>query len=128
VVRLLKGGGKGRRKKGHQGKRRHDESYGRVRWRRAVYQGNVASEWLNDSTDESELAWWEHYHHTHNELPMQHDPGDGFSESIERHVEALVVADRSMLEFHHGHGGTDVETYLLTVMNMVIKSLFLSLL
>lgn len=33
-----------------------------------------------------------------------------------RHVEALVVADASMMQFHEGG---DVETYLLTIMNMV---------
>ncbi|CRL05730.1 CLUMA_CG018759, isoform A [Clunio marinus] len=33
-----------------------------------------------------------------------------------RHVEALVVADPSMMQFHEGG---DVETYLLTIMNMV---------
>lgn len=33
-----------------------------------------------------------------------------------RHVEALVVADSSMMLFHEGG---DVETYLLTIMNMV---------
>ena len=33
-----------------------------------------------------------------------------------RHVEALVVADSSMMEFHESG---DVETYLLTIMNMV---------
>lgn len=33
-----------------------------------------------------------------------------------RHVEALVVADTSMMAFHQDG---DVETYLLTIMNMV---------
>ena len=33
-----------------------------------------------------------------------------------RHVEALVVADPSMMQFHEGG---DVETYLLMIMNMV---------
>ena len=33
-----------------------------------------------------------------------------------RHVEALVVADPSMMQFHED---SDVETYLLTIMNMV---------
>lgn len=33
-----------------------------------------------------------------------------------RHVEALVVADPSMVQFHDDD---DVETYLLTIMNMV---------
>lgn len=33
-----------------------------------------------------------------------------------RHVEALVVADASMMQFHEDG---DVETYLLTIMNMV---------
>lgn len=33
-----------------------------------------------------------------------------------RHVEALVVADPSMMQFHDGGG---VENYLLTIMNMV---------
>lgn len=33
-----------------------------------------------------------------------------------RHVEALVVADTSMLNFH---ADVDVESYLLTIMNMV---------
>jgi HD superfamily phosphohydrolase len=35
-----------------------------------------------------------------------------------RHVEALVVADPTMIQFHEG-GDVDVETYLLTIMNMV---------
>jgi HD superfamily phosphohydrolase len=35
-----------------------------------------------------------------------------------RHVEALVVADNSMVQFHEG-GDAEVETYLLTIMNMV---------
>lgn len=35
---------------------------------------------------------------------------------LQRHVEALVVADSSMLQFHEDG---DVETYLLTIMNMV---------
>lgn len=38
------------------------------------------------------------------------------SVSSPRHVEALVVADRSMVEFHQDG---DVEMYLLTIMNMV---------
>lgn len=36
--------------------------------------------------------------------------------SSPRHVEALVVADQSMVAFHQDG---DVETYLLTIMNMV---------
>jgi len=47
------------------------------------------------------------------------DDGFGFSESKERHVEALVVADRSMMDFHDKESATDLETYLLTIMNMV---------
>lgn len=35
-----------------------------------------------------------------------------------RHVEALVVADQTMVQFHEG-SDVDVETYLLTIMNMV---------
>lgn len=50
---------------------------------------------------------------------MSADDGFGFSESKERHVEALVVADRSMMDFHDKESGTDLETYLLTIMNMV---------
>lgn len=38
------------------------------------------------------------------------------SVSSPRHVEALVVADPSMVSFHQDG---DVETYLLTIMNMV---------
>lgn len=38
------------------------------------------------------------------------------SVSRERHVEALVVADTSMMRFHED---SYVETYLLTIMNMV---------
>lgn len=38
------------------------------------------------------------------------------SVSSPRHVEALVVADPSMVDFHQDR---DVETYLLTIMNMV---------
>lgn len=38
------------------------------------------------------------------------------SVSRARHVEALVVADRTMMAFHQDG---DVETYLLTIMNMV---------
>lgn len=36
--------------------------------------------------------------------------------SSPRHVEALIVADPSMVAFHHDG---DVETYILTIMNMV---------
>jgi hypothetical protein len=36
--------------------------------------------------------------------------------SKERHVEALLVADMSMMKFHEDG---DVETYILTIMNMV---------
>lgn len=36
--------------------------------------------------------------------------------SKERHVEALLVADTSMMTFHEDG---DVETYILTIMNMV---------
>ena len=36
--------------------------------------------------------------------------------SKERHVEALLVADTSMMNFHEDG---DVETYILTIMNMV---------
>ncbi|XP_070503091.1 A disintegrin and metalloproteinase with thrombospondin motifs 12 [Chironomus tepperi] len=35
-----------------------------------------------------------------------------------RHVEALVVADQTMVQFHEG-SDVDVEAYLLTIMNMV---------
>lgn len=38
------------------------------------------------------------------------------SVSKPRHVEALLVADHSMVEFHQDG---DIETYLLTIMNMV---------
>nr|CAD7260828.1 unnamed protein product [Timema shepardi] len=38
------------------------------------------------------------------------------STSVERHVEALLVADPSMMAFHQDR---DVETYFLTIMNMV---------
>jgi hypothetical protein len=38
------------------------------------------------------------------------------SVSKERHVEALLVADTSMMRFHEDG---DVETYVLTIMNMV---------
>jgi hypothetical protein len=38
------------------------------------------------------------------------------SVSKERHVEALLVADMSMMKFHEDG---DVETYILTIMNMV---------
>lgn len=41
---------------------------------------------------------------------------DKRSVSSPRHVEALVVADSSMVEFHQDR---DVEVYLLTIMNMV---------
>jgi len=40
----------------------------------------------------------------------------GRSVSRERHVEILVVADNSMMKFHED---MDMETYLLTIMNMV---------
>lgn len=40
------------------------------------------------------------------------------SVSQEHHVEALLVADASMVEFHHDG---DVEMYLLTVMNIVSR-------
>jgi hypothetical protein len=45
--------------------------------------------------------------------------GQVFSESKERNVEVMVVADRSMMDFHDKESATDLETYLLTVMNMV---------
>ncbi|KAG5674191.1 hypothetical protein PVAND_004173 [Polypedilum vanderplanki] len=35
-----------------------------------------------------------------------------------KHVEALVVADQSLVQFHEG-GDVDVETYLLTIFNIV---------
>lgn len=35
-----------------------------------------------------------------------------------RHVEALVVADQSMVQFYEG-SNVEIETYLLTIMNMV---------
>lgn len=61
------------------------------------------------------------------ELHRQQSPPQSFSEpethtrskrsvSSPRHVEALVVADPSMVDFHQDR---DVETYLLTIMNMV---------
>ncbi|CAB3359030.1 Hypothetical predicted protein [Cloeon dipterum] len=42
-----------------------------------------------------------------------------FSVSKERNVEVMVVADRSMMDFHDKESASDLETYLLTVMNMV---------
>ena len=45
------------------------------------------------------------------------------SVSVERNVETLVVADRKMTEFYSNE---DIETYILTVMNMVLISLHLS--
>lgn len=42
------------------------------------------------------------------------------SVSRERYVETLLVADNTMTEFHEDG---DVETYLLTIMNMVRYSL-----
>lgn len=41
------------------------------------------------------------------------------SVSKERHVETLVVADSTMVEFHQDG---DVDTYLLTIMNMVSRT------
>lgn len=38
------------------------------------------------------------------------------SVSIERNVETLLVADRTMLDYYSNE---DIETYLLTVLNMV---------
>ena len=38
------------------------------------------------------------------------------SVSVERNVETLVVADQRMMEFYSNE---DIETYILTVMNMV---------
>lgn len=38
------------------------------------------------------------------------------SVSVERNVETLVVADQKMTEFYSNE---DIETYILTVMNMV---------
>lgn len=38
------------------------------------------------------------------------------SVSVERNVETLVVADQKMMEFYSNE---DIETYILTVMNMV---------
>ena len=45
------------------------------------------------------------------------------SVSVERNVETLVVADQKMMEFYSNE---DIETYILTVMNMV-KGFFYSL-
>jgi hypothetical protein len=42
------------------------------------------------------------------------------SVSLERNVETLVVADQKMTEFYSNE---DIETYILTVMNMVRISL-----
>lgn len=44
------------------------------------------------------------------------------SVSLERNVETLVVADQKMTEFYSNE---DIETYILTVMNMV-RIVFLS--
>lgn len=41
------------------------------------------------------------------------------SVSTPRFVETLLVADSSMVEFHDNDG---IETYLLTIMNMVIET------
>lgn len=38
-------------------------------------------------------------------------------ESVQRYLEVLVVADKSFLTHHKG---TDYETYILTIMNMVL--------
>jgi len=38
------------------------------------------------------------------------------SESVERHVETMVVADKMMIGYH---GRRDVEKYILTIMNIV---------
>ena len=43
------------------------------------------------------------------------------SVSLERNVETLVVADQKMTEFYSNE---DIETYILTVMNMVSNLLF----
>lgn len=40
------------------------------------------------------------------------------SVSVERHVETLVVADSTMVDFHQDQDAS-VETYILTIMNMV---------
>lgn len=42
------------------------------------------------------------------------------SVSSPRFVETLLVADHSMMEFHEDR---DVETYLLTIMNMVLLTI-----
>ncbi|XP_059487414.1 A disintegrin and metalloproteinase with thrombospondin motifs 7-like [Neocloeon triangulifer] len=51
--------------------------------------------------------------------PSAKNADNEFSVSRERNVEVMVVADRSMMDFHDKESATDLETYLLTVMNMV---------
>jgi hypothetical protein len=126
VVQLLKGGERreGKKHTKRRGASRHNQA--RVRWRRAAINSLVTSnEWqreddmINNAESNEDDAWWHSHEVETTEKSIIKNEVSGFSESVERHVEVLVVADRSMLEFHHEHGGTDVETYLLTVMNMV---------
>ena len=52
-----------------------------------------------------------------------HRPSRGLSRrsiSKERWVETLVVADTKMIEYH---GSDNVESYILTIMNMVCQTL-----
>lgn len=128
VVQLLKDGVRREGKKNARRRGALRQNQARMRWRRSLINSVVSSsEWLqgdddmvNSSESSEDDSWW-HSHKVSTEDITERIPseGSGYSESVERHVEVLVVADRSMLEFHHEHGGTDVETYLLTVMNMV---------
>lgn len=79
----------------HQQKRRkHQEN---IEHSRSVYWKNVSNQ-------------------NENEFNQRERQRAKRSISTPRHVEALIVADPSMVSFHQDG---DVETYLLTIMNMV---------
>lgn len=59
-----------------------------------------------------------HYPHHHNMAQRTADGARRSTRSVSkpRHVEVLLVADKSMTDFHDQ---SNLETYLLTIMNMV---------
>lgn len=71
-------------------------------------------------TDVVESAF--HQREKEEEVARQEHQRAKRSVSLERNVETLVVADQKMTEFYSNE---DIETYILTVMNMVISPTYL---
>ena len=60
--------------------------------------------------------WENHHKRRTSDIPRRHKR----SFSTERYVETLVVVDPSMIKYHKNE---HLETYVLTIMNMVSKHL-----